>query len=184
MSDKEWDHDRFTLESMRVGEIWATYPLDRKSWPELSALVDRFPTKYKISALALLRSAYDANALERLRMNITHLEREFQMAQERERLAREWKREARAFWTGVGFLAFALVASGTAGNKDSSTSLILRVMAGLGVGLIIAFLPGLFSLDSKIQTGTSKVVIRATGGFAAFAVIYFFDPGSFSGIFG
>jgi hypothetical protein len=183
MNDEQWDLARFTLEAVKVRNIWASYSSEQKSRLQLSALIDHFPTEYRTPALALLQSGYDANELERHKMDLEHSEREAQVARESERLSREWKREGRAFWTGVGLLLLALAVSAIIAPTSSATSLVLRVMLGLSVALIIAFLPGLFSLDSKIQAGAAKLVIRATGGFAGFIVIYLFDPGWFSRIF-
>ena len=78
---------------------------------------------------------------------------------------------------GCALLMIGLAVSLLVRDPGSSASLILRAMAGLGAGLMIAFLPGLFSLDSKINASGVKVAIRATGGIAGFVMIYLFDSG-------
>ncbi|WP_263377973.1 hypothetical protein [Granulicella paludicola] len=90
---------------------------------------------------------------------------------------REHGREIRAFWTGVGGLVLALCASAYLKEKDPTTLLVLRVIAGVSVGLCIAFIPGFFSLETSVERPGVKIAFRATGALAAVVMIYFFDPG-------
>lgn len=86
-------------------------------------------------------------------------------------------REMRTFYTGLALLAFSLLVSVAARDIRPMTAFILRVMVGLSVGLIIAFVPGIFSLDAKVNRPSFKFALKGTGAAAGFLTIFLIDPG-------
>jgi hypothetical protein len=183
MNGDEWGIERFTLESTKIELTWATLPPAEKTVEKMKALVARFPPLYQASALALLKCGYDARAVEMHRQDLEYAERKAKMNMERIKAEREWRREGRAFWVGVCLLLVTLACSLFLHlAKDAPASLYLRITAAAGVGMMIAFLPGLFSLDSEVNIKRNKNVIRATGGFAAIVLVYLFDPGWLSSL--
>jgi hypothetical protein len=183
MIDEEWDFERFTLEAIKIRSHWASLPPEQKSFGYLLELVSDFPSRQQAAALALLQAGYDAQALEMHRLNLDYAEREAKMNNERINTERAWRREGRAFWVGLCLLILALACDVLLSpEKVAAASMYLRILAAAGVGMMIAFLPGLFSLDTNIKVQKSKVAIRATGGFAALVLIYLFDPGWISSL--
>jgi hypothetical protein len=184
MTEEDWDHERFTLESIKLRETWYSYSLEQKRRTRISELAKDFPTKYQASALALLQTGFDASEVVNHQLKLENIEAMADKATEDKRQEREWKREGRAFWAGVGFL-FVALAVGLIFSKSLSTTSIktVRIFTGIGVALVIAFLPGMFSMDTNIVMGKSKILIKATGGLAGFAIVYLIDPGWISGIF-
>ena len=182
MNEELWTPDRFTLESIRVRDIWDTYPKNERTKDNLWALLDNFPLNYRAPALALLQCGYDAKSVAMHQIDVLHAE-EIGRQQMRERQAiLSWKREGRAFWCGAALLGFALTVSLLKATPNPSATLTLRVMVGLGVALMIAFLPGLFSIDTTVNHGPVKVALKVTGGIAGFVMIYLFDPGWISAL--
>jgi hypothetical protein len=180
---EEWDFDRFMLEAMKVRSLWAILPSHQRTFEYLAELVSDFPPRQQTAALALLQAGYDAQAVEIHKQTLEYFQKEAQMNTERIKAEREWKREGRAFWVGVCLLILALACSlFLPPARVAVANLPLRIMTAVGVGMMIAFLPGLFSLDSEINIKRNKNIIKATGGFAAIVLIYLFDPGWLSSV--
>ena len=176
MNKETWDLDRFTdelalaaekLKEMSVGEQPQT--------AMIRAVIAHFPVQQRTVAFNCFQTGYDATTI-RLRS----LEHEHEITKMTQRT--ESRRETRAFWTGGGLLVLSVAVSLFFDSKDKSAVLGLRLMAGVGVGLMIAYLPGFFSLNANVNQPGLKVAIRATGALAALVMVYLFDPGWFSSL--
>jgi hypothetical protein len=182
MKEEDWDADRYLLEVAQVQNILDSWTPDKFSMPAIRRLIAHFPPKLRTATFTALQSGYRAHQIKKYEMELKSVRAEAQGKMANEKAIREWKREGRAFWTGVALLLLALAVSLMVPNISQITSLLLRTTAGLGVALIIAFLPGLFSVDTSIKLGWGKVAFRATGGLAGFVMIYMFDPGWISSL--
>jgi hypothetical protein len=80
------------------------------------------------------------------------------MAKDERSEVRDQRRETRAFWTGLFLLLVALTVSVEVHAKDASTLLVLRVLAGLGLALMIAYIPGFFALDTAVNRPTQPAL--------------------------
>jgi len=182
MNGQDWDIDRYILEVQIVRNTMDSWSPEEFSFEAIRQLIEHFPLKHKAATFTLLQSGYRAHELKKHELDLQNIRAEAQERMVSDKQIREWKREGRAFWVGVALLLIALAVSILVPSVNSSASLLLRVTAGIAVALIIAFLPGLFSVDASINIKKSKVVLRATGGLAGFLVIYLFNPGWISAL--
>ena len=84
--------------------------------------------------------------------------------------------------TVLGMLLIALLACAFLYRDIPAENLVLRVLAGVGAGLMIAYVPGFMSTDIRIKYPKFTLAIRATGALAAGVLIYLVDPGSISAL--
>ena len=174
--DLNWEFDVYTEELTIAAAKLDEMPLQASLGTQaIRNVISHFPKQQRTTAFAFLQGIQNRVSLRKHALDL-----ETMQADKREE--REHGRELRGFWAGLALLVVVLVASAVIHTKDLSTTIILRVMAGLGVGLTIAFMPGFFSLNASVNRPTVRVIFRSTGAFAALVMVYLFDPGWFSSI--
>jgi hypothetical protein len=176
MNGQGWDAARYSLEVLKVTAKIDSIPPGELSPETLLTLIDHFPPQYTTTTYDLFQSGFRAHELSKYAQTLENERKIKQMGQDQ-------SREVRYFWAGLFLLVFAFFGSAFIPTLRPMTELVLRVMAGAGVCCLIAFLPGLFSIDSEINVKRNKLIIRATGGLAGLVMVYFFDPGWISAIF-
>lgn len=151
---------------------------------DIWGLVERFPTARQPAAYSLLSGLRSRTALQKYAMQI-EAERE-----EREQMARQAKaqqdrvdakeRELRTFWVGLFLLLLPLAISISIPSLNENAVRSVRICSAAGLGLLIAYIPGFFTLDSSVDTKAIKVAFRTAGAMAGLVMVYFFDPGTMS----
>lgn len=180
MSEEAWDQARYDLEVAQLTLKISSLPPGTLTTETLQVLIRHFPPAHRNPVFALVMSGYQAHVLTARQQQIDYVLAEGEQNMAKERVRTAMSTEVRTFWAGVCLLIVALFASAYLPTTNPMTSLIVRLMAATGVGLLIAFLPGLFSLNSSVNAKWINVTFKATGGLAAIVMVYLFDPGTFS----
>ena len=180
MSEEVWDQARYNIEVAKVTAQIYALPAGALTTEILQGMISHFPTVHQTPVFALVMSGYQAHMLTARQQQIDYMLAEEEQSMARERAKVATSTEIRTFWTGLALLITALFASAYLPMTNAMTSLIVRLMAGIGSGLLIAFLPGLFSINSSVTARWVNVSFKATGGLAAIVMVYLFDPGTFS----
>lgn len=183
MPDSEaWDWQRYDLECKRVQARIADTPPSEMNSETLLEFIAHFPPEQHNGAFALLSGAFQAHRLQQQVLQLKG-EEDMRKANLKEyKIKQDHARELRAFYVGLTLLMVDLATCIFFKAKDTSTILLLRIIAGLAVALMIAYLPSLFSIGGSINTKGYKFAFKATGGIAALVMIYFFDPGWFGSL--
>jgi hypothetical protein len=88
------------------------------------------------------------------------------------------RREARLFWTSVGFLILALIAVFFVPHPTRIQIFVIQLIASLAAAGFVAFIPGLLALEGVLDENSifRKLKLRATGAFAVFVLVWFYVP--------
>jgi hypothetical protein len=182
MSEEAWDQARYDLEVAKLTLQINSLGPGELTTDTLQALISHFPKIHQTPVFALVMSGLQTQKLASKKLDYDYSIAKGKQALEGILVSSQASSELRAFWTGFGLLIIALAASAFLPMNNVMTALVIRVMAAAGVGLLIAYLPGLFSLDSDINANGVKVALKATGGMAALVMVYLFDPGTISAL--
>lgn len=182
-----WTFDYYTAEL-----VAAATTLDRMmSTTEVTvqqvwALVERFPAARRPAVYSFLTGLMSTTTLQIYSMQIKaeQEKRHFEASQAQVQLERAngKERELRTFWVGVGLLLLPIVISVLIPAMSDVSARSIRVCSAAGLGLLIAYVPGFFSLSSSVDTNPVKFAFRTAGAMAGLAMVYFFDPGAMSEI--
>lgn len=88
------------------------------------------------------------------------------------------EREKRTFWVSVAFLLLVVLVSLFVHDPSPTLAGVLRLLMALSAGAFVASIPGLLSVEGKTKPFgfLDSFAVKATGGAAAFFLVYYYSP--------